>query len=36
MKWRSAVSLLRLWLKMPNARELAPDFPGRDGIPKRD
>lgn len=28
--------LVRLWLKMPNARELAPDFPGRDGIPKRD
>lgn len=27
--------LLRLWLKMPNARELAPDFPGRNGIPKR-
>ncbi|GHT83795.1 hypothetical protein AGMMS49543_12280 [Betaproteobacteria bacterium] len=28
--------LLRLWLKMPNARKLAPDFPGRNGIPKRD
>ena len=28
--------LLRLWLKMPNARELAPDFPGRNGIPKRE
>ncbi len=27
--------LYRLWLKMPNARELAPDFPGRNGIPKR-
>jgi len=25
----------RLWLKMPNARELAPDFPGRNGISKR-
>lgn len=25
--------LLRLWLKMDNARELAPDFPGRNGIP---
>ena len=25
--------MLRLWLKMPNARELAPDFPGRNGIP---
>jgi hypothetical protein len=24
---------LRLWLKMPNARELAPDFPGRNGFP---
>lgn len=24
--------LLRLWLKMPNARELAKDFPGRNGI----
>lgn len=28
--------LLRLWLKMPNSRELAPDFPGRNGIPKRE
>lgn len=25
--------LLRLWLKMPNARPLASDFPGRNGIP---
>ena len=25
--------LLRLWLKMPNARPLAPEFPGRNGIP---
>lgn len=24
--------LLRLWLKMPNARKLAPEFPGRNGI----
>jgi hypothetical protein len=24
--------LLRLWLKMPNARTLAPDFPGRNGF----
>lgn len=24
--------LLRLWLKMPNARTLAPEFPGRNGI----
>ena len=24
--------LLRLWLKMPNARPLAQDFPGRNGI----
>ena len=24
--------LLRLWLKMPNARTLAPDFPARNGI----
>lgn len=23
----------RLWLKMPNARELAPEFPGRNGFP---
>lgn len=27
--------LLRLWLKMPNTRTLAPDFPGRNGIPAR-
>ena len=27
--------LLRLWLKMPNARECAPDFPGKEGIAKR-
>ena len=26
--------LLRLWLKMPNARKLAKDFPSRNGIPK--
>ncbi len=25
--------MLRLWLKMPNARILAPDFPGRNGFP---
>jgi hypothetical protein len=25
--------MLRLWLKMPNARALAPDFPGRNGFP---
>ena len=25
--------MLRLWLKMPNARELAADFPGRNGFP---
>ena len=24
--------LLRLWLQMPNARHLAPDFPGRNGF----
>lgn len=24
---------MRLWLKMPNARALAPDFPGRNGFP---
>ena len=24
--------LVRLWLKMPNARKLAPDFPGRNGF----
>jgi hypothetical protein len=28
--------LLRLWLKMPNARSLARDFPGRNGIAKRE
>ena len=30
--------LLRLWLKMPNARALAPEFPGRNGfeVPERD
>ena len=27
--------MLRLWLQMPNARTLAPDFPGRNGIPPR-
>lgn len=26
--------LLRLWLKMPNARTLAPEFPGRNGFPR--
>lgn len=25
--------LLRLWVKMPNARNLAPDFPGQNGFP---
>ncbi len=25
--------MLRLWLKMPDARRLAPDFPGRNGFP---
>ncbi|MFT5259190.1 MAG: hypothetical protein ACI9J2_001354 [Saprospiraceae bacterium] len=25
--------LLRLWLKMPNARKLSPEFPGRNGFP---
>lgn len=25
--------MLRLWLKMPNARSLAPEFPGRNGFP---
>ncbi len=25
--------MLRLWLKMPNARNLAADFPGRNGFP---
>lgn len=28
--------LLRLWLKMPNARALAPEFPGRNGIARRE
>lgn len=28
--------LYRLWLKMPNARECAPDFPGKEGIAKRE
>jgi hypothetical protein len=28
--------MLRLWLKMPNARDLAPDFPGRNGFPAMD
>lgn len=28
--------MLRLWLKMPNARTLAPDFPGRNGFPEPD
>ena len=27
---------LRLWLKMPNARALAPDFPGRNGFPENE
>ena len=31
---RNRRKLLRLWLKMPNARKLAQDFPGRNGIPK--
>lgn len=26
--------MLRLWLKMPNARQLAPEFPGRNGFPE--
>jgi len=26
--------MLRLWLKMPNARSLAPEFPGRNGFPR--
>ena len=26
--------LQRLWLKMPNARTLAPEFPGRNGFPR--
>jgi hypothetical protein len=25
--------MLRLWVKMPNARSLAPEFPGRNGFP---
>jgi hypothetical protein len=25
--------MIRLWLKMPNARALAPEFPGRNGFP---
>ena len=25
--------MIRLWLKMPNARTLAPEFPGRNGFP---
>jgi hypothetical protein len=25
--------MLRLWLKMPNARTLAPEFPRRNGFP---
>ena len=25
--------LVRLWVKMPNARQLAPDFPGQNGFP---
>jgi hypothetical protein len=25
--------MLRLWLKMPRARALAPEFPGRNGFP---
>ena len=25
--------MLRLWLKMPNALTLAPEFPGRNGFP---
>lgn len=25
--------MLRLWVKMPNARTLAPEFPGRNGFP---
>ncbi|HHW37413.1 MAG TPA: TauD/TfdA family dioxygenase [Bacillales bacterium] len=28
--------LLRLWLKMPNARNLASEFPGRNGFPRRE
>ena len=26
--------MLRLWVKMPNARTLAPEFPGRNGFPE--
>ena len=29
-----ARELQRLWLKMPNARRLAPEFPGRNGFPR--
>ena len=25
--------MVRLWIKMPNARRLAPEFPGRNGFP---
>jgi hypothetical protein len=25
--------MIRLWLKMGNARALAPEFPGRNGFP---
>jgi hypothetical protein len=25
--------LLRLWVTMPDARSLAPEFPGRNGFP---
>jgi len=28
----AATGRLRLWLKMPNARQLAPEFPGRNGF----
>ena len=28
--------LLRLWLKMENARELAPELPGQNGFPAPD
>lgn len=28
--------LLRLWVQMPNARKLSPEFPGRNGIQKRE
>lgn len=30
--WHQRRKKLRLWLKMPNARTLAPDFPGRNGF----